>query len=419
MLQGLYALTSTGRVHVTDEASALFQARSLPRPVFATAPRSFTGFMFYGERSRRLAARAKRSVARDRFVPFYALGKDRSGAGGPDDARDVVLTFAVVLSSAAFSAVAAALFLTLLIHRDAAARRRSSSLSPCRSARRCSRIRPGCFRSRSRRLLIGAALCAFGDNGPVAPGRAAYAGALVGACVLVRPAHALMIPIFAAAILVRDGRRGGVSALVLGSTAAIGLMIYLAWNDYQLGNPFEFGYPEIAGGKRINGFTTPLLTGLAGFLISPGKSFFVHAPLVLAAIPALPRFARVDRGLASLAIVAPLTYLFFYARYTQWEGGYCVGPRYLIPVLRFASRARDSSGECRRPCQAMVPRSDHRRRLVQSIGLATSFLEDQFGNVHGERFDYQLTRARLFAERAVRALRRFVRVGERRRSAPL
>lgn len=35
--------------------------------------------------------------------------------GIPEDSRDVVLTFAVVLSSATFSALAAALFLTLLL----------------------------------------------------------------------------------------------------------------------------------------------------------------------------------------------------------------------------------------------------------------------------------------------------------------
>src|SRR5262249_62148900 len=122
-------------------------------------------------------------------------------------------------------------------------------------------------------LLIAAALCVFGDAGPVAVAQAALAGALVGACVLVRPGHALGAPVFGAALLVRDRRRGLPPAFALAAAAAIGVAIALAWNTHLFGNPFDFGYPEIAdGGKRINGFETPLLLGLAGFLLSPGKS---------------------------------------------------------------------------------------------------------------------------------------------------
>ena len=57
-------------------------------------------------------------------------------------------------------------------------------------------------------LLIGAALAAFGDSGPVSASRAALAGALLGACLLVRPGHAIAAPVFVAAVLVRDRRRG-------------------------------------------------------------------------------------------------------------------------------------------------------------------------------------------------------------------
>jgi hypothetical protein len=224
-------------------------------------------------------------------------------------------------------------------------------------------------------------LCAFGTSGPASIARAGTAGAAVGAAVLVRPAHALLIPIFIAAMLARDGRRGARAAFAFGGTATAGLAIYLAWNSHQFGNPLDFGYPDSASGKRINAFTTPLLVGLAGFLLSPGKSVFVHAPLVLAATPAVPRLARADRGLALLAIAAPLTYLVFYARYAQWEGGYCVGPRYLLPVLPFlllalATARVEAGAAAGRGFLALTLAG----AFVQCIGLATSFLEDQFAN---------------------------------------
>src|SRR4029453_17004447 len=49
-LQALYVLTSSGRLHVTDEASAFFQARDLVEIGSLTVPISTVGFTFYGQR---------------------------------------------------------------------------------------------------------------------------------------------------------------------------------------------------------------------------------------------------------------------------------------------------------------------------------------------------------------------------------
>lgn len=57
-LQGFYALTSTGRVHVTDEASALSQARAFVETGSLTVPTSTTGFVFYGKPDQRGRLRA-------------------------------------------------------------------------------------------------------------------------------------------------------------------------------------------------------------------------------------------------------------------------------------------------------------------------------------------------------------------------
>src|SRR5262249_42526827 len=253
-------------------------------------------------------------------------------------------------------------------------------------------------------LLIGAALCAFGDSGPVTATSAALAGALLGACALVRPAHALAVPVFFTAILVRDGRRGLSSAITLAGLAAIGVAIYLAWNTYLFGDAFNFGYPETADrGKRINGFETPLLVGLAGFLLSPGKSIFVHAPLAVVAVATVPRLARLDRGLAFLAFAMPVSYLLLYARYTQWEGGYCVGPRYLLPTLPFLLFALgayldDDDPAARRRVLVLAAAG----ALVQSVGLATSFLEDQFaGRYYDQDFNYRMGSAPLYSQSAL------------------
>ena len=110
--------------------------------------------------------------------------------------------------------------------------------------------------------------------------------------------------------------------------------LYLLHNAVLFGGPFHFGYPAAAeGAKRLNTFDTPLWKGLYGFLLSPGKSVFIFAPPVILALAGLRRLWNIERGVATVAVLLPLTYLFFFARYTQWEGGYCVGPRYLVPSI--------------------------------------------------------------------------------------
>ena len=126
------------------------------------------------------------------------------------------------------------------------------------------------------------------------------------------------------------------SVLRVGSIVAIAAAGYLVWNWRLYGSAFEFGYPPLAeGGRQLNTFQTPIYLGLFGFLFSPGKSIFLFAPPIVLALAAVPRLWRDPqwRGLACIATLVPLTYLLFYSTYTQWEGGYCFGPRYLIPPL--------------------------------------------------------------------------------------
>jgi hypothetical protein len=231
-------------------------------------------------------------------------------------------------------------------------------------------------------LLLGAAWAVFGNDRPVGLDDALLAGLLLGACLLVRPAHAIAVPLFALAVIVRDGRRGLAAASLLGLGAAVGLAIYLMWNQHLFGNPFDFGYPETAdGGKRLNGFETPIWRGVFGFLFSPGKSIFIFAPVMLAALFGASNLWRRDRGMAVLAVGGPLLYLLFYSRYTQWEGGNCFGPRYLLPVTALLLPALAAFLET-------ATRAERRLALaltlagmtVQAIGLATSFLEDQSAN---------------------------------------
>jgi hypothetical protein len=143
----------------------------------------------------------------------------------------------------------------------------------------------------------------------------------------------------------------------------------------------------------LNSFETPLSVGLYGFLLSPGKSVFIFAPPILLALLGLPRLWRRDPGLAALAALLPLAYLFLFARYNQWEGAYCVGPRYLVPALALLCLALGpalaGAGRWLRAAALALLLIGF---VVQGIGLATSFMEDQTrrGVYFDEQYNYKL-----------------------------
>ncbi len=234
---------------------------------------------------------------------------------------------------------------------------------------------------------------------PISLRTASLAGLILGLSTLIRPTNVLSILVFALALLIREGTRGLRAAVVLCASSTLGITLLLGHNALLFGSPFSFGYPTSAeGGKQLNRFDTPILTGLYGFLFSPGKSVFIFAPPVILALAGLRRLWRRDRALATLAVIFPAVELLFYAKYSQWEGGYCVGPRYLVPATVFLCLAlgpvladawQKSKVRDRKSSRWFAPLGG----LVQAVSLATSFMEDQVprGRYYDAHWDYRLS----------------------------
>ena len=133
---------------------------------------------------------------------------------------------------------------------------------------------------------------------------------------------------------------------------ALALAGHLVYNWARFGTPLESGYGAQASASA---FTTPLLVGLYGLLLSSGKGVMWFAPaLWLAPIgwkrmrrdpappapdartPLLwhpPGAGRVASwGIAAAWVVG----LLLYARFQHWAGDGSFGPRYLIPLLPLA-----------------------------------------------------------------------------------
>jgi hypothetical protein len=420
--QFFYLLTSTGRVRTPDEYNSLYTTESLVLHGSTAVPQAVRLNNFYGRWDVHGVPRAAYPPGHAlAAAPWFALGQyvlarlPGVPTSPPDkDATDLVVAFSACLSSATFAALAVTLFFLLLmgigipLNAGLMATAMVGLGTPIFSYSAWFFSEP-----LSAAIFLGVAWLIFTrktevpqDDAqnigrtyqPISSRTAALAGLILGLSTLIRPTNVLSILVFALALLIRDGSRALRTAVVLCAASAIGVALLSGHNALLFGSPFSFGYPTAAeGGKQLNRFDTPILTGLYGFLFSPGKSIFIFAPPVILALAGLGRLWRRDRALAALAVLFPVIELLFYAKYSQWEGGYCVGPRYLVPGIVFLCLAlgpvlADAWQKSRFGLKVVSVALLILGALVQAVSLATSFMEDQVprGRYYDAHWTYRL-----------------------------
>jgi hypothetical protein len=139
---------------------------------------------------------------------------------------------------------------------------------------------------------------------------------------LIRPDAFLLMPLL---ILwygwrVASWRRAAILALAL----LPALAAHVASNYVRGGHWLASGYP----GET---FSTPLLVGLYGILLSAGKSVFLFSPPLLLGVLGWRRFAKTHAADAYLFAGVFVVELFFFATWWDWSGDDAWGVRFLIP----------------------------------------------------------------------------------------
>ncbi len=398
-LNFVFMLTSSGRVRVTDEVMAVLQTESLVERGSTAVPQAVEAKIYYGKYDR--AGRPQSANAPGQAllaIPWYLAGQYilLRLPGIPAGARAIASDFAVVSSNATFSALLAAVFFLILVNSGTSLRSALLAALVVAFATPVFTYSAWYFSEPlgALALLIAVAALLANCGSSLTTQACAIGGIALGSALWIRPTYVIFVPLLLLAIFLTWDRPlatrcATIVALIVGLFGFASLMR----NSILYGNLFDFGYPEMAeGGRRLNSFQNPLLAGLGAFLFSPGKSIFLFAPPILAGIWAWSRVWRINRGLAFLMISVPVVSLLFYARYSQYEGGYSFGPRYMysgiILLCLGVGLVLDDGPKTPR---YLVHLLFLLGLGVNMIGLATSPLEDMAtGKYYDAQFNYRL-----------------------------
>jgi hypothetical protein len=165
------------------------------------------------------------------------------------------------------------------------------------------------------------------------------AGAAGATNYLLVPFAALLAVIF----FVRTRSAAGLARFVGGAALpAIGLALY-HWRAF--GSPFRTAMETmnpafVSRDALFLGIVElPKLSALSGITVSPYRGLLYLSPFLAFAILGIVRFwrARELRIDFSYAVFAIVFFLLFNSSFNGWEGGFSIGPRYLIPIIPFVA----------------------------------------------------------------------------------
>jgi len=167
----------------------------------------------------------------------------------------------------------------------------------------------------------------------------ALSGLAIGLATCTHISAALFAPFFLgyALLQARQTEKSGAWRALLAFSA--GLFIPLALlgchNFARFGNPLETGrFADPARAAELHyGISVAPWEGLLGLLFSPGKGLLFYCPAMVLGILGFRRFIRAHRLLALTLASAAIFRLLFIASRSDWSGGTCLGPRFLVMGL--------------------------------------------------------------------------------------
>ncbi len=158
-----------------------------------------------------------------------------------------------------------------------------------------------------------------------------YPGLAIAYGISIRPDFVLFVPWFLLLGYWLRPSRVFTNLFVMCLPMILSGMVILMFNYHKFGSFLNFG-EEIAGPPRPS-IVPPFVKRLIGLLVSPGRGILFFFPLVCLTVSGLLALAKKRKweaiAFAGIFITQPLFYSFWHGAF----GGWCWGPRLLIPVI--------------------------------------------------------------------------------------
>lgn len=165
-------------------------------------------------------------------------------------------------------------------------------------------------------------------------------GALLGLALITEYPSALIV---AGIGLYALWKWRNLKQIALLCAAAVPPLVLMAAYNYAIFNtPLPVGYLYSTLYTQVHSIglvslTYPKLDELLQLTFGLQRGLFVIAPFLLLAVPGFVWFARLRSARAELLVClwASVSFLLFNSSSAMWQGGFAVGPRYIVPMLPF------------------------------------------------------------------------------------
>lgn len=179
-------------------------------------------------------------------------------------------------------------------------------------------------------------LCIIPTDNHISGRNLFISGAILGLALAAHATAALFIPFYLIFVFVVTKRNCKAVMIFLGGMFIPAVL--LCWFNFsRFGNIFETGRtvdPDAIERYGYGYFVAPW-EGLLGLFGSAGKSIILYSPIVILGATGWPVCYRKHRALALTVLGIVAARIIFIASRFDWNGGFCLGPRLLVPMLPF------------------------------------------------------------------------------------
>ncbi len=183
-------------------------------------------------------------------------------------------------------------------------------------------------------FVLAALLCLLELKEKKSPKMCALIGLFLGVATTVHLSALLFLPFLVVYIVLVAKKKERFYHFTLALVGFILIMSLLAYFNYvRFGNPLETGRGvDVRDDYQYGRWVAPW-QGLLGLMVSGGRGLFFFCPVIILGLLCWRQWYEKEPLLVNTLLAAIAFRLLFIASRSDWYGGFCLGPRYLLLII--------------------------------------------------------------------------------------